>query len=328
MTLSFFSRLFGASLIALLSTLIPSWALSQSLPYPAKTVTLVVPFGPGSVTDLLARIVAVRLSEALAQPVVVDNRPGADGNIGAAYAASAPNDGYTLLVGPASTNAINPSLHKNLRFDPQRDFIPITNLATVTNVLVVGVQVPARSVKELIQALGNGRYSYASSGAGGSQHLSAELFKSMTKTDMLHVPYKGGNAALTDLLGGRVDLMFCNLPVCLPHIRSGKLVALGVTATKRSVLLPQIPTIAEAGVPGFSVEGWFGLFAPTGVPSEIVTRLNAEVVRILKDSRTAELLLAQGAEPVANTPEEFAVFVRKERDRWARVIRETGITVD
>lgn len=313
---------------AVLSMLLPSAALTQPAPFPAKTITLVVPFGPGSVTDLLARIVAIRLSEALAQPVVVDNRSGADGNIGAAYAASAPKDGYTLLVGPASTNAINPSLHKNLKYDPQRDFVPITNLATVTNVLVVKPQVAARSVKELIQALGNGRYSYASTGAGGSQHLSGELFKSITRTDILHVPYKGGSAALTDLLGGRIDMMFCNLPACLPFIRSGKLIALGVTAPKRSVLLPNIPTIAEAGVPGYSVEGWFGLFAPTGVPKEIVTRLNAEVVHILKDPKTRELLLAQGAEPVADTPEEFAAFVREERDRWARVIRETGITVD
>jgi tripartite-type tricarboxylate transporter receptor subunit TctC len=301
---------------------------AQANLWPSKPVTLVVPFAPGSVTDLLARIVAPRLSEALGQPVLVDNKAGADGNIGAGFVAAAPKDGYTLLVGPASTNAINPSLHKNLKFDPQRDFAPITDLATVTNVLVVGPQVPARSVKEFVRVLDTKPASYASGGAGGSQHLSAELFKSITKKDMLHVPYKGGGAALTDLLAGRVDAMFCNLPVCLPHIRSGKLVALAVTAGRRSPLLPDVPTMVEAGIPNYVVDGWFGLFAPAGVPPQVVTRLNTEVVRILKDPATAKALLAQGAEPDPGTPQEFATFVARERERWAKVIHDARITLD
>jgi tripartite-type tricarboxylate transporter receptor subunit TctC len=326
-----FNRLFHVLIPCVLATLTaaaPSSVLAQSANYPTKSITMVVPFGPGSVTDLLARTVAAKLTDVLGQTVIVENKPGADGNIGAAYAALAPADGYTLLVGPASTNAINPSLHKNLRFDPQRDFVAITNLATVTNVLVVGPQVPARSLKELIQALGKHQYSYASSGAGGSMHLSGELFKRMSRTDILHVPYKSGPAAVNDVLGGRVEMMFCNLPVCLPHIRSGKLTAIAVTSPQRSVLLPNVPTIAEAGIPGYSVEGWFGLFAPTSVPKEIVTKLNTAVVRILKDPKVKELLLTQGAEPAPSSPEEFAAFVRKERERWARVIRESNITLE
>jgi tripartite-type tricarboxylate transporter receptor subunit TctC len=295
-------------------------AHAQAAPYPAKPVQVVVPFAAGSVTDLLARIVAQRLGDALGQPFVVDNKAGADGNIGAAYAAAAAPDGYTLLMGAASTNAINPSLHKNLKFNPLRDFAPITNVAGVPNVLVVGPQVQARTVKEFIQAAGKEKYSFASSGAGGSMHLSGELFKV--------VPYKGGSAPVTDVMGGRVSAMFCNLPLCLPHIRSGKLTALAVTSPRRSPLLPAVPTMAEAGVTGYDVVGWFALFAPAAVPKPIIHKLNAEVVRILKDPQVREQLLAQGAEPVGDSPEAFAAFVQKEHDRWAKVIRDTGITLE
>lgn len=301
---------------------------AQTAPYPSKPVQVVVPFAAGSVTDLLARIVAQRLGDALGQPFVVDNKAGADGNIGAAYAAAAAPDGYTLLMGAASTNAINPSLHKNLKFNPLRDFAPITNVAAVPNVLVVGPQVPARTVKEFIQSAAKEKYSFASSGAGGSMHLSGELFKVMTNTDLLHIPYKGGSAPVTDVMGGRVSAMFCNLPLCLPHIRSGKLTALAVTSPRRSPLLPAVPTMAEAGVTGYDVVGWFALFAPAAVPKPIIAKINAEVVRILKDPQVREQLLAQGAEPVGDSPEAFAAFVQKEHDRWAKVIRETGITLE
>lgn len=296
--------------------------------YPNKPIHMVVPFAAGSVTDILARIVAQRLGEALGQSVVVDNKPGADGNIGAAFVATAPADGYTLLMGAASTNAINPSLHKNLRFDPLRDFAPITNVATVPNVLVVGPQVAARNVKEFIDAARLQKLTFASSGAGGSMHLSGELFKASTRTpNLLHVPYKGGSAPVTDVMGGRVSAMFCNLPLCLQHIRSGKLTALGVTSPKRSPLLPEVPTIAEAGVPGFAVEGWFGLFAPAAVPKPIVQRINAEVVKILQDPKVKEQLLTQGAEPADSAPEQFETFVKMEHDRWAKIIADAGITL-
>lgn len=321
-------RLLAAGFLAL--TMLPpvASAADASANYPNKPIRMVVPFGAGSVTDTLARVVANKLSEAWSQPVVVDNRAGADGNIGTGYVASAERDGYTLLFGAASTNAVNPSLHRNLKFDAMRDFVPVINVASVPNVLVVHPSVPAKSVKDLIDLLHKNHYAFASGGAGGSQHLSAELFMSMTKTEMLHVPYKGGSPALTDLLAGRVQMMFCNLPLCLQQIRAGKLVALGVTSAKRTPLLPDVPTIAEAGVPGYVVDGWFGLFAPTGVPDAIVKRLNAEVARMLEDTDVRKQLLDQGAVPVSGSPQSFAQFVRAEHDRWAAVIRKANITVD
>ena len=237
--------------------------------YPNKPIRLIVPFGPGSATDQLARVVATGLSERLGAAIVVENKAGAGGNIGAGYVAESAPDGYTLLMGAASTNAINPSLYPNLKFDAMKAFVPVANVASVTNVLVVSPQVKARDVKGLIEELKANNYSYASSGAGGSQHLSAELFKSLSRTDMVHIPYKGGAEPLPDLMSNRVQVMFCNLPVCLPHIQAGKLVALGVTSAQRSPLLPNVPTIAEAGLPGYSVEGWFALFAPVKVLSLI-----------------------------------------------------------
>jgi len=297
--------------------------------YPDKPIRLVVPFDAGSVTDLLARITATELGAALGQSVVVENRSGAGGNIGAGYVAQAPADGYTLLLGPASTNAINPSLYSNLRFDPMKDFTPITNVASVTNVLVVHPDVPARSVQELIALLGKShQYAYASGGAGGSQHLAGEMFKTMSKTDVLHVPYKGGGAALSDLLSNRVQMMFCNLPVCLPHIKSGKLIALGVTSKKRSELLPEVPTVAESGLPDYEVDGWFGLFAPAGTPAEVIERLNGEMQKILSTPKVREQLLAQGATADPRSAEDFARFVQAEHDKWAEVIRAAKITVE
>jgi tripartite-type tricarboxylate transporter receptor subunit TctC len=303
---------------------------AQPAAYPSRPVHIVVPFEPGSVTDILARIVGDRLAASMGQPVIVDNKPGAGGNIGAGDVAAAAPDGYTLLMGPVSTNAINPSLYKNLKYAPLRDFAPITNVATVTNVLVVPAAVPAHSVKELIALMKSkaGDFAYASGGAGGAQHLSAELFKSMTGTQATHVPYKGGAPALSDLLTGRVQMMFCNLPICLPHIRSGKLVALGVTGARRSVLLPDVPTMGEAGLPGCGVDGWFGLFSPSRVPAPIQARLHREVVAILQRDDVRKQLLAQGAEPVGNSQQDFGVFVKNEHDKWARVIHELGITIE
>lgn len=330
MTNSFIAsrRIFGASL-ALVLAIAATPARAQaaaSESYPTRPITMVVPFAAGSVTDILARIVAQRLGDALGQSVIVENKAGADGNIGAAYAAAAAPDGYTLMMGAASTNAINPSLHKNLKFNAIKDFVPITNVASMPNVLVVGPDVPARNVKEFIQAAKTGQYSFASSGAGGSMHLSGELFKSLAQIpDFLHIPYKGGSAPVTDVMAGRVNAMFCNLPLCLPHIRAGKLRALGVTSGTRTPLLPDVPTIAEAGLPGYEVTGWFGLVAPTGVEPSIVQRLNNEVVTILHEPNVKALLLAQGAEPIGDSSDEFAAFVKKEHDRWAAIIRDAGI---
>ena len=296
--------------------------------YPDKPIRLVVPFGPGSVTDQLARTVANGLSEALGQSVIVENKAGAGGNIGAGYVATSKPDGYTLLMGAASTNAINPSLYDNLKFDPMADFVPVANVASVANVLVVNPEVPARSVTELIQQLKSGEYSYASGGAGGSQHLSAEMFKSMSGTNMLHVPYKGGSEPLPDLLSNRVQIMFCNLPICLPHIQSGKLVALGVTSQQRAPSLPDVPTINEAGLPGYTVDGWFALFAPAAVPANIVEQLHTEVQKLLLDPKIQEQIRRQGAEPVPGSQQDFARFVRAEHDKWAKVIKDAGISLN
>ncbi|OZI61782.1 Bug family tripartite tricarboxylate transporter substrate binding protein [Bordetella genomosp. 11] len=301
---------------------------AQAPAYPSKPIRLIVPFGPGSVTDQLARIVASGLAERLGQSVVVENKAGAGGNIGAGFVAESAPDGYTLLMGAASTNAINPSLYTNLKFDPMKDFVPVANVASVTNVLVVNPQVKARSVKALIEELKTNNYSYASGGAGGSQHLSAELFKNMSKTDMVHIPYKGGSEPLPDLMSNRVQLMFCNLPVCLPHIQAGKLVALGVTSTQRSPLLPDVPTIAESGLPGYSVDGWFALFAPAKVPADIVARLHDETANVLATPATMEQIRRQGAEPNASSQAEFARFVQAEHDKWAKVIKDAGIRLE
>lgn len=296
--------------------------------YPNRPITMVVPFGPGSVTDLLARIAANEIGSALNTSVVVQNKPGAGGNIGAGDVARAAPDGYTLLVGPTSTNAVNPSLYKNLTFDALKDFAPISNIAKVPNVLVVPADSPANSVSELIALGKKNQLSYASGGTGGSMHLAAELFANMAGIDILHVPYKGGGPALADLLPGRVDMMFCNLPLCLPHIESGKLKALGVTSAQPSPLLPKVKPVGDQGLSGFEVTGWFGLFAPAKVDPAIIAKLNKALTQSLEKETVKQQLLAQGAEPDASTPEQFNQFVKAEYEKWADVIKKANITVE
>lgn len=295
--------------------------------YPDRTVTVVVPFGPGSVTDLLARIAANGLSDSLGKSFVVQNKAGAGGNIGAAEVAAAKPDGYTLLVGPTSTNAVNPTLFSNLKFGID-DFTPISNIAQVPNVFVVHPDLPVKSVAEFVSLAKERELSYASGGTGGSMHLAAELFSNMSGARMLHVPYKGGADALSDLLSGRVDAMFCNLPVCLPHIESGKLRALGVTSAQASPLLPDVGPIAEQGLEGYEVTGWFGLFAPAGVDPAIIQKLNTALLAILEDEDVKNQLLAQGAEPDGSSPEAFNKFVRAEYEKWAKVIKDAGISIE
>lgn len=310
-------------------TLMSAQLSAQTGPYPNKPIRLVVPFAPGSLTDQLARLTASELGEKLKQSIVVENKPGGGGNIGAGYVATAPADGYTLLLGPASTNAINPSLYKNLKFNPLKDFVPIINVASVTNVLVVNPQVPAKTVKEFIELLKKGgNYSYASSGAGGSQHLAGELFKNSAGVEMQHIGYNGPSLILGDLFSNRVQAMFCNLPVCLPHIKSGKLVALGVTSKGPSEQLPGVPSINEAGLAGFEVEGWFGLFAPAGTPAAIVTLLNKEMQAILSSPSVKEKLLTMGAKGQPSSQEAFDKFVQHEHDKWAKVIKDAGIKLE
>ncbi len=298
-------------------------------PYPNKPVKLIVPFLAGGTTDIVGRLAAQELSKAGIN-AVVENRPGAGGNIGAEMAAKSPADGYTLFVGTVGTHGINQSLYARLPYDPVKDFMPVTLVAAVPNVLVVHPSVPANNVKELIALVKSkpGKYNYASSGNGTSIHLSAELFKSMTGSFVTHIPYRGSSAALTDLMAGQVDMMFDNLPTALPHIKSGKLKALGLTSAKQNVAVPGVPTIAEAALPGFEASSWFGIFAPAGTPKDIVTRLHLVLSKAIATPEVRDRLLSQGAEPVGNTPEQFADYVKSEIVKWEKVVKASGAKID
>ena len=322
-------RAVGVSSVAALALFASSHANAQSAAnYPNKPITIVAPFAPGTLTDILTRTIANKLSIALGQPVVAENKAGADGNIGAAYVASAPADGYTLLVGATSIGSINVLLHKNIKYDPQRDYVGITNLISVPNVLVIGSHVPAKNIKELLALQKQKSFNYGSSGAGGSMHLAGEIYKKMAGVEMVHIPYKGTTPVINDIIGGRVEMMFCNLPVCLSLIKSGKLTALGVTSAKRSALLPDVPTLAESGLPGFDVSGWFGLFAPKGTPPDIVAKLNAATVKILNDPQFKEEFLSKGAVTIGDSSEAFTKYAADERARWAKIIADAKITLE
>ena len=303
-------------------------ALAQ--PYPNHPIRLVVPFPAGGTTDILARDAAPKLTEVLGQPVVVDNRPGAGGNIGADLVAKSQPDGYTLLVGTVGTHAINPSLYAKMPYDHVKDFAPVVLVAGVPNVLVVNPSLPVNSVADLIKLAKSkpGSVNFASSGNGTSIHLSGELFKTMAGVDMTHVPYKGSAPALIDLVSGQVQVMFDNLPSSLPQIKAGKLRAIAVTSLKRSPALPDVPTISESGLPGFEASSWFGLLAPAGTPPAVVTRLNAEVNKWLQSPEGREQLLAQGAQAAGGTPEQFVAHIRAETDKWAKVVKASGAKVD
>ena len=308
--------------------LIAAGALAQN--YPTKPIRLVVPFGAGSNTDILARTMAVRMAESWGQQVVVDNRPGAGGNIGTDLVAKAPPDGYTIVLGAASVLAINQSLYSQMPYDSATAFAPITNMVKTTNVLIVSPALPVKSVKELI-AYGKanpGKLTYASAGAGGTIHLSGELFKSMTGITMEHIAYKSSPIAHIDIISGQVHAMFDAMPTALPQVKAGKLRPLAVTTAKRSSQLPELPTIAEAGLPGYEAAGWFGFAAPAGTPRDVVNKLNNEIVRILKLPDVRERLVAQGAEPVGDTPEEFARFIKAEAAKWGKVIRTLNLKIE
>jgi len=299
-------------------------------PWPSKPIKWVVPFAPGGTTDILARTIGEKLSVALGQPIIVENKPGAGGGVGAEQVAKSPPDGYTIMGGTISTHAINASLYKNLPYDPVRDFAPITLIVRVPNMLVVNPDVPAKDVRELIALLKTnpGKYSFASSGNGTSQHLSGELFKVMTGVEMQHVPYRGSPPALADVVGGQVTMTFDNITTAWPLVKGGKLRALAVTTAKRSPIAPDVPTLAESGLAGYEIGSWQGVFAPAGVPAEIVKRFNAEIVRIINAPDVRQKLVDMGAEPAPNTSEEFAAMVKAEVAKWADVVRKSGATVD
>jgi tripartite-type tricarboxylate transporter receptor subunit TctC len=298
--------------------------------YPAKPLRFVVPFPAGGPLDISARALAQGLNRAWGQPVIVDNRPGAGGNIGADVVAKAPPDGHTLLMGAVSTHAINPWLYSKMPYDAARDFAPVILVTRVPNVLVVHPALPVKNVKELI-ALARarpGELTFASGSTGSAGHLAGELFKTMARVDMVHVPYKGAAPAAIDLIGGHVSLMFDNLASATPHVTAGRVRALAVTTAERSPMQPDLPTISESGLKGFDVSTWFGVFLPAGTPREIVARLNAELARILGSAELKERLAALGAVPMPGTPEQFAAFVTAERAKYERVVRASGARAD
>lgn len=298
--------------------------------YPVKPIRFIAPNLPGGPTDILARLIGQKLSESLGQPVVIENRAGAGGNIGTEAAAKAPPDGYTLVTGNNATFGANVSLYKHLGFDPVKDFAPVSLVATQPNILVVHPSLPATSVKQLI-ALAKarpGQLNYSGSGMGAAAHLSAELFKSMTGTDIVHISYKSAAPALTDLIAGQTQLMFATSLSVMPHIKANRVRALAVTTAKRARVMPELPTIAEAGVPGFEASTWHGVLVPAGTPAAIVNKLNAEIVRMLQLPDVRERLGTLGAEIVGSTPREFAEHIQREIPKWAKVIKDAGVRLD
>jgi tripartite-type tricarboxylate transporter receptor subunit TctC len=299
--------------------------------YPVRPIKMLIPYSPGnSTSDILGRNLAQKMALDLGQQVVVENRPGANGMIGTEAVARSSPDGYTILFGATGPNAINVSLYKKISYDPVKDFAPITLVAITTSVLVLHPSVPANSVQALVRLAKSkpGRLSYGSAGSGGVSHLAGELFNTMTGVKLVHVPYRGMAPAIIDLLGGQTDLMFATMPGTLQQIQAGKLKALAVATARRSQVLPELPTMSEAGLKGFEASSFFGMFAPAKTPSEIVARLNESFVKILKAPDTRELMLSQGAEPVGDTPEQFGLFVQAEIKRWAGVIAASGAKPD
>ncbi|MBI3707143.1 MAG: tripartite tricarboxylate transporter substrate binding protein [Proteobacteria bacterium] len=310
----------GAALVAAASI-----AAAQS--YPSKPIRLIVPYAPGGAAGILARVAADRMTHGLGQPIIVDHRPGAGTIIGVDLAAKAAPDGYTLVMGTVTSHAMVTSLSTNVPFDPEKDFAPISLIASLPFILVVHPSVPAASVAELV-ALAKarpGQLNYGSAGNGTSNHLAGELFKSAAGLDMVHIPYRGSGPAMLDLVGGQIPLMFDLTITALPQIAGGKVRALAITSARRSALAPALPTMAEAGAPGVEVVSWFGILAPAGTPPAIVTRLNAEIVKAMQAPDVKELLAGQGADALTSTPQEFAAYISAERAKWARVVREAGI---
>jgi len=297
--------------------------------YPVKPIRIIVAYTPAGTTDILARAIGQKFTETWKQPVIVENRPGANGNIGTEAAAKAPADGYTLLMGTAGTHSVNPGLYPKLPYDPVKDFAPVSLTAIVPNILVVHNSLPAKNVQELIAyAKKNpGKLSFGSPGIGSTGHLSTELFKSLAGIDMVHVAYKGSAPTLQDLMGGQVQVVIDNIPPYLPHVKAGKIRALAVTPGRRSPAIPDLPTMAEAGVKGYEASTWFALFAPADTPQEIVDKLSEETRRILALPDVREKLLSLGAQPSGSTPQELARFVESEIAKWGRVIRSANVTL-
>lgn len=297
--------------------------------YPLRPIRVIVPFPAGGNADILARIMAQKMSEAWKQTVVVDNRAGAAGIIGAEAVAKSAPDGYTLLMGTTGTQTTNPAVYSKLPYDSLRDFAPVSNFADSPFLLVTHPSLPVRTVKEVI-ALAKarpGQLHYASFGPGSSAHLVGEMLRSTARIEIVHVAYKGGPPALADLIGGHIEMMFNLLPIVVPHVKSGRLRAIAVTASKRAPALPDVPTFAEAGIPDFEAGSWYGVLAPAGTPKEIIARLSSEISRILSLADVRQRLAAEGAEPIGNTPEQFAEQIRRDLARWAKIARDARVRV-
>jgi tripartite-type tricarboxylate transporter receptor subunit TctC len=317
----------AARLAALLAFSLAAFAQDD---YPNRPVRIIVPFAPGGSTDVVARILADRLGHELRQNFVVENKPGAGGNIGADAVAKASPDGYTLLMGTTGVLAINKYLYKDMSFDADRDLAPVSYTSLITNILVVNPQVPARTVQDLVRLAKAepGRLTFASSGAGSSTHLSAELFRSMAGVEILHVPYKGSSQALTDVMAGQVTMLFDNAPSSIPFIEQGRLRAVAVTSTKRLPNLPEVPTLDEAGVQGYESLSWSGIVAPAATPRRVIDKLNAAIEKILREPEVRERFAKLGVEPVGGPPEAFSRHIRAESEKWGRVVRTANIKLN
>ena len=321
-----------AGLAGMLALAARAWAQlpgAQSAPWPSRPIKFILPFPPGGGTDILGRILADRLSTNLGQPVVIENRGGAGGNVGAEAAAKSPPDGYTMVL-VAPSLAISPSLYSKLNYDPARDLAPVSLVGAVPNVIITNPSVPARNLAEFI-ALAKakpGGMNFGSGGSGTSNHLAGELFNLQAGVKLVHVPYKGVNLAMNDVLSGQIQLVVIGIPAALPFIQAGRLRALAVIAPQRSAALPDVPTAAEAGLPNYDVTTWYGVLVPTGTPRPIIDRLNAELVRIMHAPDLQDRLAATGTEPRTSTPEEFGEYIRQEMAKWAKVVREAGLKAD
>ena len=309
-------------LLALVSTVAPVHAQ----PYPTKPIRMVVPSAPGSGPDLIARVVAQKLTESLGKPVVADPRPGAGGSLGAEIVAKSPPDGYTLIMGSAGSHSVNSALYPKLPYDAVKDFAPISLVSTAPNILIVHPSLPVKSVKDLV-ALAKakpGDLTFGSGGNGSTAHLSGELFRVLAKVNMVHVPFKGAPAAVIGVMTGEISLAILNLPPALPHVRSGKLKALGVSTATRSSAVPDIPTIAEAGLSGYDAGTWYGLLAPAGTPGDIIARLNAELVKGLRSAEMKKRIAAEGGDVIGGTPDEFTAVIKRDIEKWTRVVAASG----
>lgn len=324
-----FSRRTGLKALAAAALTLASMGSALADAYPSKAITMIVPFSAGGTTDILARIVGQALGQEMGETIIIENKPGAGGNIGAQQAARSKADGYTLFMGTVGTHAINQSLYKKLPYDPVKDFAPLSRVANVPNLLVAHPSRPYKTVQEMIAfAKANpGDVTYGSPGSGASPHVSGALFQSMTGAEITHIPYKGSAPAISDLLGNQIAVMFDNMPSAIQHVRSGKLRPIAVTSAQRSPELPDVPTIAEAGVPGYEAMSWFGLWAVAGTPKPVLDKLHASLAKVLKDPAVVKKIADQGGSITIDTPAQFEAFIQNEAAKWGKVVKESGAEV-